>query len=821
MVFSDIIYGSIKISDWLVPYLKIPEFVRLRGVRLSNVDSYEFKDFNSPSRWEHCIGVTHLAEKLSKKKNLSRTESVHLQLAALLHDVATPPFAHTIEYIFEGYDHELESNKILSANNSENLSSSIPIYLSQLPQFRELCQKTSRQLEIKIDPDLIAEMVIGGTELGFLINGSIDLDNIDNVIRSSLFLGIKVEKEVSYGLVDWLSQYDSVPTDLQNVDNPYVQSWLKYRNQMYLKFFSSHDEELGRQAFLQHLIRRAHKQGMSKASIIWNTDEGLLYSIERFSDIHNKENINSINEFPISLKELIERYRLLESAYKIFEIPIDNINDFKIVKNPEFASWLEEELTTSTFEPFVIINAKRYNEQKSLFNNEGGLIQIFKLSNTELKVGQLPNWIKESFPNESKIMNSKAVYKIIEEKVQSSIQTKPWLKLTEKRKDNIKSNLDNIGNWSFRLSRNESLHSYPATFVHAIPASIINALCLKGESILDPFGGTGQTAVEALKSGCKVISSDSNSIATLVTKAKLAYLSKSQRQKILAINENVLLESKCNFIPEVSNINRWHNQKTLIELSKILNFINEHDDCTINQFLKVCFSDILTNCTARKGKQHGFFADNTPLSKGEQEPPYENAFNHFINRVKKNIGIIERFYSYFERNGMSPKNELSLADVIQADITKATPSNFNIENHSISGVITSPPYLCMADYTLGQRLSYYWLFPDKIDIDFNNEIGPRRSRNKNGLALIEYYEDMQNFAKSVSLFLKPNGFLATVIGAPMAESYKEQKILERIDDIFSEEGFELFWNTNRQISWHRNHGYARLKEERIAVYIKK
>lgn len=39
MVFSDTLYGKIEIPDWLIPFIKAPEFLRLRGVRLSNVDS--------------------------------------------------------------------------------------------------------------------------------------------------------------------------------------------------------------------------------------------------------------------------------------------------------------------------------------------------------------------------------------------------------------------------------------------------------------------------------------------------------------------------------------------------------------------------------------------------------------------------------------------------------------------------------------------------------------------------------------------------------------------------------------------------------------
>jgi DNA modification methylase len=820
MRFADILYGTIELPEWLIPFLKIPEFVRLRGVRLSNVDSFEFKDFNGPTRWEHCVGVAYLAMRCAKKKGLSHNDTVHLVLAALLHDVATPPFAHTIEYVLEGFDHELESNIILGANTSVNSNPSFPIYASQLPMFRELCKKTSKLHKLKIEPDIVAEMVIGGGELGFLINGTIDLDNIDNVTRASLFLGIEVDRKVPLALVDWLSQYDKVPTELESSTNVCVTEWIGYKNKMYGKFFTSSDDELGRQAFLQHLIRRAYNAGLSKKAIIWNTDEALLNSIEGFSEKYSQESTKNIFNYPTPLKELVQQYRLLESPIKLLEILIDGADSFKSVKNPLFAKWLEDQLTTPTFEPFVIVNSKRYNSQNTLFNKEAGIIQIYKLGNMELKFGQLAPWIQSSLVDKLKT-NKHDVNSLIRSRVYNSLDEKPWLNLTDVRKDNIRANLDNIGNWSFRLSRNESIHSYPATFVHAIPASLITALGIKGELILDPFGGTGQTAMEAVKLGCKVISSDSNAIASLVSKVKLSYLTKENRAAALSIDENKILANEPTIIPNFNNINKWHHGKTIIELCKIKSLIDNEEDLILKNFYKVCFSDILTACTARKGKEHGYFADNTPLSKGEIAPSYENALKLFVNKIKRNINIIEKSYSFFERNGLPTNEELANASIYQKDITKVTYLDYNIEPNSIAGIITSPPYLCMADYTLGQRLSYYWLFPESINIDFQNEIGSRRSRMQKENALINYLAQMRLFARNSASLLKENGFLATVIGAPKANSYKTENILNQLDKIFLEEGLELFWETNRPINWHRNHGYARLKEERIAIHIRK
>jgi len=102
--FTDILYGEITLPDWLKPFLFIPEFIRLRGVRLSNIDSIDLKDFNTPTRWEHCIGAAYLALTYSKNNKLSQIDEIHLTLASLLHDIGTPPYAHTVEYILSNFD---------------------------------------------------------------------------------------------------------------------------------------------------------------------------------------------------------------------------------------------------------------------------------------------------------------------------------------------------------------------------------------------------------------------------------------------------------------------------------------------------------------------------------------------------------------------------------------------------------------------------------------------------------------------------------------------------------------------------------------------
>ena len=172
LVFRDVLYGSVSVPRFLAAFIRLPELVRLRGVGLSNVDSYEFKDFGGPSRWEHGIAVASLAMRCARRKGLDRRQTVHLLLAGLLHDAATPPFAHTAEYVLPNFDHELETLHLLAAQESADTWPGTPIFESELPQFAHQCAVISKEFGFSIDPETVAEMVVGEGDLGYLISGS-------------------------------------------------------------------------------------------------------------------------------------------------------------------------------------------------------------------------------------------------------------------------------------------------------------------------------------------------------------------------------------------------------------------------------------------------------------------------------------------------------------------------------------------------------------------------------------------------------------------------------------------------------------------------
>ena len=78
--------------------------------------------------------------------------------------------------------------------------------------------------------------------------------------------------------------------------------------------------------------------------------------------------------------------------------------------------------------------------------------------------------------------------------------------------------------WAFSdantLYLSHDIHPYPAKFIPQIPATLIATLSAPGDCVLDPFGGSGTTALEALRLGRRALSVDANPICEIIGRVK-------------------------------------------------------------------------------------------------------------------------------------------------------------------------------------------------------------------------------------------------------------------------------------------------------------
>lgn len=169
----DILYGKIPFSGDDLKLFQTKEMQRLRKVSVGTAPSWCVPEGTCCSRFEHSVGVWHLAKILGEREEFQAVIK-DLAFAALAHDLATPPFSHSSGLMMEkilGKDHEEMVGDILFDSDFG----------------REVARQGGNLRRI-------ADLILQKDKFSDLINNTIDLDNLDNTLRYALSIGLLHKK---------------------------------------------------------------------------------------------------------------------------------------------------------------------------------------------------------------------------------------------------------------------------------------------------------------------------------------------------------------------------------------------------------------------------------------------------------------------------------------------------------------------------------------------------------------------------------------------------------------------------------------------------
>ena len=390
----------------------------------------------------------------------------------------------------------------------------------------------------------------------------------------------------------------------------------------------------------------------------------------------------------------------------------------------------------------------------------------------------------------------------------------------------LNNSLNSI-DWDFSNLSNEglnSLHWYPATFISAIPGSLIPLLSKKEDVVLDTFCGTSVTGYEAIRLGRKYIGIDNNPIAILISRGKLTFPEKNALLNTFQslfnnpYNNRILKDEH----PNEMILKKWYHPDTYYELNNILSLISKIENPIIRIPSLSVFSSILKK-TSSQTKHWGWVCDNV-IPKAE-EIIYKNAIDIFNKSLIAYCDAVEdTLKDIGHRNVDNRRKELrSRSNLTCADTNETLK---RLDSDSIDLIVTSPPYYGVADYVKAQRLSFLWFDKSVTEVEgysFDDFEGLRkketgaRSKRYNQRSYIDFINYMKTYIDLCQDKLKSGKYLVLIIG----DSSSRNRTVDFIDEYASSNGFKKEYEFIRQIRESKRRLMAKVLNEQIKVYVKK
>jgi HD superfamily phosphohydrolase len=227
----DPLYGALELSEDEFKLILSPEVQRLRYVRMCNINSLLVTGASEISRFEHILGVLRLTKEWIEGRGnaLSEREKKDMCAAALLHDVQTGPFGHSLQYIFEDNEDSDEFIHDDIAHGGDHLFHQKVVEAASFMgrPFSSITLLNQRWTEV-------AGLIKGEGRYGPLINGSIDLDNIDNVVRLAYHVGVASHSDADIS-IRIARDINTSPKGLivSNASLPLLKRWQEIRHRLY------------------------------------------------------------------------------------------------------------------------------------------------------------------------------------------------------------------------------------------------------------------------------------------------------------------------------------------------------------------------------------------------------------------------------------------------------------------------------------------------------------------------------------------------------------------------------------------------------------
>lgn len=295
-----------------------------------------------------------------------------------------------------------------------------------------------------------------------------------------------------------------------------------------------------------------------------------------------------------------------------------------------------------------------------------------------------------------------------------------------------------------KLPFTHGFHAYPAR-MH--PETARRALeAFPGGLVLDPFVGSGTTAVEAVRAGRPFVGIDISKVPLEIawTRTRVGRPEESRRVEAaahrLANRAFQDVQEDFEMPPWAAAELEWYDPHTLREIV-VLKYLIDGEDLPLRRMLTVVLSSVLVKLSRQ-------ISDSDVKHDLHHRPkPRGAAFRWFRDKSSElTKGLLLLSSDLYKRHVAFTEPELRREDARDARLPAG----------GVDLILTSPPYAGVYDYSRHQSRRYP-LFDEDPRFAEARELGSRRDASR-------YKEDMETVLKNLLGALSPAGRIVMMIG---------------------------------------------------------
>ena len=312
------------------------------------------------------------------------------------------------------------------------------------------------------------------------------------------------------------------------------------------------------------------------------------------------------------------------------------------------------------------------------------------------------------------------------------------------------------------------LHPYLGKYIPQLVEIFLRKYFRAGQSVLDPFCGSGTTLVQANELGVHSLGFDISAFNVLVTRVKTdrydVALLRQEVTDIVAKTAQMTQRGELGWFNEPVESSGTHTDNDYLKewfapqaLTELLTFRSLIDNYQYQDFLKVVLSR-----SARSARLTTHFDLDFPKKPVTQ--PYQ-CYKH--SRTCEPTKTAFKFLSRYATDSLRRVEEFAhlqtpaRAECIHGD------SRF-LDMPPIDGIITSPPYVGLIDYHEQHRYAYELL---GLQDNRTDEIGPA-ANGQSKAAKASYSQNMASVLRNIVPHVRPGGPVV-IVAADRHELYPE------------------------------------------------